>query len=177
MPDLDLSLRPPRDEYGEAHVGYLAVAPDGSILDTLRREGESGRAFYGALDDVVSHRSYAPGKWSLREVVAHVADSERVFAYRALRFSRGDLTPLSSFDQDVWVPNSRARERSWPALVADFAAVRAATLSLLDGLQAEDWLRVGEASGGRVSVRALAWIIAGHEAHHRRIVRERYLAG
>ncbi len=177
MLELDLSLRPPRDEYGESHVGYVAVAPDGPILETLRREGESARSFYGALAEATSERSYAPGKWTIREVLAHVADSERVFAYRALRFSRGDKTPLPSFDHNVWVPNSRARERRWAALVADFAAVREATVTLLDGFQPEDWLRAGEASGGRVSVRALAWIIAGHEAHHRRIVRERYLPG
>jgi len=177
MSDLDLALRPPRDEYGDAHVGYLAVAPDGHILETLRREGESALALYAGLSEAQSRQRYAPGKWSIREVLGHVADSERVFAYRALRFGRGDRTPLPGFDQDVFVPHSRADERPWPSLIADFAAVRAATLSLLESFGPADWLRTGEASGCRVSVRAIAWILAGHEAHHRRILRERYLAG
>ncbi len=171
---LDLSARPLGGEYGEFHAGYIAAVPLGDIRETLARESAAAAAFYGAIPEERAGHAYAPGKWTIREVVAHIADGERVFAYRALRFGRGDRTPLPGFDQDVWVPESHAGTRPWADLLADFAAVRTASLHLYRSFAAEDWERRGEASGVEVSVRAIAWILAGHELHHRRILVERY---
>jgi len=174
---IDLAARPAPDEYGEFHVAYIAGVPDGDIRETLARESMAAGAFYAAIPEARSGFAYAAGKWTIREVVAHIADSERVFSYRALRFGRGDRAPLAAFDSDLWVPASHAASRPWQELVADLAAVRAASLHLLRSFSPGDWARRGEASGVEVSVRALAWILAGHELHHRRILVERYGLG
>jgi hypothetical protein len=171
---IDLLARPARDEYGDFHAGYVAAVSDGDIRAALAAEGAVAEAFYGAIPESRAGFAYGPGKWTIAEVVAHIADSERVFAYRALRFGRADRTPLPGFDQEVWVPASRAGERRFADLVADLAAVRTASIHLFRSFAPEDWARRGEASGKEVSVRALAWIIAGHELHHRRILVERY---
>lgn len=174
---IDFSARPGAGEYGEFHAGYIAAVPPGDIRESLAREAEAAASFYGAISEERSRHAYAPGKWTIREIVAHIADGERVFAYRALRFGRGDRTPLPGFDQDLWVPESHAASRPWPELLADFAAVRAASLHLFRSFAPADWERRGEACDSEVSVRAIAWILAGHELHHRRIVRERYAVG
>lgn len=170
----DLAARPAREEYVDFHVAYIADVADGDIRETLAREATAAIAFYSAIPEARSSFAYAPGKWTIREVVAHVADSERVFAYRALRFGRGDRTALAGFDQDPWVQASHAASRPWQDLVAELKAVRAASLHLMDSFSPDDWARRGEASGVEVTVRALAWILAGHELHHRRILVERY---
>ncbi len=133
-----------------------------------------------ALLDDVSHdqlqRAYAPGKWTLGESLLHVIDSERVFAYRLLRAARGDRTPLPGFDQDTWVPASEAAGRSVDGLLAEFRAVRTATLALLAPMDAHVLARRTVASDREVSARGLAWMIAGHAQHHLRLTAERYLA-
>ena len=110
-----------------------------------------------------------------RDVVLHIADAERIFMYRALRIARGDATPLASFDENAYTPMAGANAPSMDALLTELLAVREATLELLAGLPTEAWDRRGTASDKTVSVRALAWITAGHEVHHREVVRERYL--
>ncbi len=171
---IDFAGRPEPGEFGDFHAGYIAAVPDGDIRQTLARESGLAADFYAAVPEARSGYAYAPGKWTIREVVAHLADSERVFAYRALRFGRGDRTPLPGFDQELWVPHCHAGTRSWAELLADFAVVREASLHLFRSFAPEDWARRGEASGIEVSVRALAWVVAGHELHHRRILIERY---
>lgn len=166
--------RPASDEYGDYYTGYIGTAPDGDILETLEREGERAVALLRELPPERSRHAYAPGKWTVRDLVAHVSDAERVFSYRALRFGRADPTPLASFDQEVWWPHAHADKRRWTDLVDEFRTVRAATLHLFRSFEPEDWLRRGTASGVGVSVRALAWIVAGHELHHRRVLREKY---
>jgi hypothetical protein len=109
----------------------------------------------------------APGKWSLKQVVCHINDTERIFAYRALRIARGDQTPLPGFEQDPYVSAADANARSWSDHIAEFEAVRAATLALFRGLPAPAWTRSGTASGNTLSVRAVAYIIAGHLIHHK----------
>lgn len=173
----DLGARPGAGEYGDFHAGYIAAVPTGDIRETLTRETAAAGAFYAAITGEQANFAYAPGKWTIREVLAHIADGERVFAYRALRFGRGDRTPLPGFDQDLWVPESHAATRRWEELQEDFAAVRTATLHLFRSFSPADWERRGEASGVEVSVRAIAWILAGHELHHRRILTERYGVG
>ncbi|MEO8276198.1 MAG: DinB family protein [Thermoanaerobaculia bacterium] len=174
---VDLATRPGPSEHADYQTPYIAAVPDGDIRETLAAAGESAQRLYAAISEPRSHFAYSPGKWTIREVVAHVADSERVFAYRALRFGRADSTPLPGFDQEIWVPHSRASTRPWEEIIADFAAVRAATLSLVRSFSGEDWERGGKASGIAVTVRALTWVIAGHELHHRRILLERYGVG
>ncbi len=174
MIHVDLAQRPDPSEYAPFYSGYVASVSDGDIVATLEREGRAIVDRLRGLSAGAADHAYGPGKWTVREVVAHVADAERVFAYRALRFGRGDATPLPGFDQEIYVPASHAATRALESLVDDLESVRAATLSLFRSFEPEDWFRGGEASGARVTVRALAWILAGHELHHRRVLRERY---
>lgn len=171
---MDLSSRPGADEYGDFHAGYISMVPDGDIRETLATISREMIGFYSSIPEARSSDAYAPGKWSIREVVSHVADSERVFSYRALRFGRGDATPLPGFDQEIYVPNSNAARRAWRDIVDDLLTVRRSSLNLFRSFEAADWERRGEASGAGVTVRSVAWILAGHELHHRRILRERY---
>ena len=167
--------RPGTDEYAPFYAGYIAAVPDGELLVLLRdqlAETESLlREFKGPRAD---HR-YAPGKWSVKEVVGHMADAERVFAYRALRFARGDRTPLPGFDENAFVRGSNFTARALPEIAGELRSVRMASITLFAGLSEDAFHRRGPANNAEVSVRALAWIIAGHERHHARILRERYL--
>ena len=167
--------RPDPSEYAPYYAGYIAAVPDGELLATLERQLEDTTGALVGLPASRGNFAYAPGKWSIKEVLCHVADAERVFAYRVLRFARGDATPLASFDEKVWAPHSGAADRTLDDLIEELRVVRSATLVLLRHLPAEAPLRRGTASGKEVSVRALAWIITGHERHHLRILRERYL--
>ena len=151
--------------------------PDGDVLELLSRQIEDTAALLGAVPEARAGHRYAPDKWSIREVVGHVCDAERIFAYRALRFARGDETPLAAFEEKAYVPAARFDTRTLAELVAELRDVRRATLSLLRNLDAAAWDRWGTASGHRVSVRALAYVIAGHERHHLAILRERYGVG
>jgi hypothetical protein len=171
------TVRPDRDEYAEYFGRYVDPVPDGDVLETLEREGERLVSLLRELPAARSTHAYEPGKWSVRDVVAHVSDSERVFSYRALRFGRSDPTPLASFDQEVFWPHAHADKRRWADLIDEFRTVRAASLHLFRSFEPEDWLRRGVASEKEISVRALAWVTAGHELHHRRILRERYGVG
>jgi hypothetical protein len=166
--------RPEPAEYGEYFGRYISQVPDGDIVETLAREGARAVEIYGGLTHEQSSASYGEGKWSVRQVVAHVSDAERVFTYRALRFARADATPLPGFDQEAWEPYTYAAERSWSDVVDEFRAVRAASVHLFRSFPAAAWNRQGIASEVVVSVRAFAWITAGHDLHHRRILRERY---
>lgn len=167
--------RPAATEYAAYYEKYVSLVPDGDILDTLNGQLESTLELLRGIDEEQSASRYAEGKWSIKELVGHIVDTERIFGYRALRFARGDRTPLPGFEQDGYVSNGNFSGRRLPDLAEEFALVRRANLSLLRHLNGEAWQRQGEASENAVSVRALAYIIAGHEAHHVRILRERYL--
>lgn len=166
--------RPERSEYGDFHVGYVGCVPDGDVLETLEHEGERAIAMLRAIPHERASHRYEPGKWTIREVVAHLADSERVFTYRALRFGRSDATPLAGFDQELWLPHAHAEERRLTDLIDELRVVRAASLHLFRSFAPEDWARRGTASGVEITVRALAWVVAGHELHHRKVLIERY---
>jgi len=167
--------RPDADEYLEYYGRYIARVPDGDLLGTLEQQNEDTMALLAAVPEAKGDFAYAPGKWTLKEVIGHVADGERVFSYRALRIARGDQTPLPGFDEKAWVPNAGCAGRTVADLLGELRAVRAGTLALFRHRPPEAATRRGTASNGPVSVRALAWIIAGHERHHLAIIRERYL--
>ncbi|MCA9604127.1 MAG: DinB family protein [Holophagales bacterium] len=169
-----LARRPDSSEHDPYFALYVAAAPDGDIVETLEREGRELVEALAALPPDAALAAYAPDKWTVADTVLHLADAERVFAYRALRIGRGDPTPLPGFDQEPWAATGHASSRSFAVLLDELAAVRAASLHLFRAFEPEDWSRRGEASGAPISVRALAWIVAGHEQHHRRILRERY---
>jgi len=169
--------RPAPTEYAQHYVGYVERVPEGDVLDHLARQIEETRALLRDLPPSRAVHRYATGKWSVAEVVGHVADAERIFAYRTLRFARGDATPLESFDENAYVPAGSFDRRTLTDLVDELTAVRHATLALLRGIPAEAFARTGVASGRSVSARALAYIIAGHELHHVAILRERYGIG
>jgi uncharacterized damage-inducible protein DinB len=132
---------------------------------------------FGSLDDTAALARYAPGKWSIKEILGHLTDAERIFAYRLLRVARGDATPLPGFDEKAYVPAARFDERPLRALAAEFRAVRLSSVALASGIPSTSWSMVGQASGKPVSARALVYIIVGHVAHHLGVLRERYGLG
>ena len=166
--------RPDSSEHAPYYGRYIALVPEGDLFAIFDVETKATRDFLGSVTDERSLHRYAAGKWSLRETYVHLVDSERIFGYRALRFARGDRTELSGFEPDDYTPHSGADARSWPSIVEEYAAVRAATLAFYRSLPAEAWSRAGVASGARVTVRALAYITVGHDIHHRTLARERY---
>ena len=168
------TLRPTAEEHAPFYAAYVARVPEGDLVEILERQIEETIRPLASLTEGDAGFAYAPGKWTVREVVGHVIDAERVFAYRALRFARGDATPLPGFDEQEWARASNADDRPLADLLAELRTVRAATVALLRPLPPEAWLRRGEANGIRCTVRALATIIAGHELHHRAVLEERY---
>lgn len=166
---------PDRTEAAEYYFTYIDEVPAGDILEILRAQSEETRTLLSSISDDRSLHRYAPDKWSIREVVSHVNDTERVFVFRALWFARGFDSPLPSFDQDVAVAGADADERSWSSHIDEFSAIRAATSAFFESVPAQTWDRRGIASGNPFSVRALAYITAGHVAHHSRVLRTLYL--
>ncbi|HMH84234.1 MAG TPA: DinB family protein [Gemmatimonadales bacterium] len=168
--------RPEPSEYAPHYETYISKVPEGNLLKALEDQRRETQQLLGGLSEAKALHRYAPDKWSIKEVLGHVMDSERVFCYRALRFARADGSPLPGFDEKAWVPAGRFDGRSLKDLAAELDAVRRATIALLSSLDAEALTRRGTANNNPITVRALAWIIAGHERHHLGIVRERYLA-
>lgn len=168
-------VRPDSSEHAPYYAPYVSVAPDGDILETLEEEGRHAVRLLRDIPEASGGFRYAPGKWSIKEVAGHVLDAERIFAVRALRFSRNDPTPLPGFEQDDYVAGSSFGDFPLGELADELEAVRRSTVLLFRHLAPEAWSRRGFASGAEISVRALAWIIAGHELHHRGILRTRYL--
>jgi len=168
--------RPEPGEFSHYYVGYVGRVPEGDIVAILRGQLRATQSLLAPLTDAQADFAYAPGKWTIKEVIGHIADTERIMAGRALRVARGDTTPLPGFDENEYVPQGRFGERSLAALLADLEAVRASTVALFAGLPANAWERRGTASDAPVSVRALACVIAGHELHHRALIETRYLA-
>jgi uncharacterized damage-inducible protein DinB len=171
------TIAPPQPgEYAPYYERYISLVQGEDILDTLDQQRRQTMLLLCSRDDEDGDFRYAPDKWSVKEVLGHVCDTERIFAYRALRISRADATPIEGFEQDDYVRNGPFAQRPLADLVEDFIAVRRSTLSLLRNLDEVAWSRRGIANKNEVSVRALAYIIAGHELHHRRILEEKYFA-
>jgi hypothetical protein len=172
---METAVRPAADEYAPYYGSYVRLVPDGPIVETLRNQISETMATLNALPEAKGDHRYQPDKWSIKEVLGHVIDGERIFSYRALRFARRDETPLPGFEQNLYVPAAAFGRRTLRSLLDEFGAVREATVHLYRHLDEEALSRSGIASENRMSVRALAWVIAGHERHHLRVLRERYL--
>ena len=166
--------RPEPGEYAPHYEKYIALVVGEDILTILDQQRRQTMLLLSGRDEDEGNFRYAPDKWSAKEILGHLCDTERIFAYRALRFSRGDSTPLAGFEQDDYVRNGPFANHPLSDLVEEFIAVRRATLSLLRSLDEAAWMRRGVANNNEVSVRGLAYIIAGHELHHRRILEEKY---
>jgi uncharacterized damage-inducible protein DinB len=169
--------RPEPGEYAPYYDRYISLVGGADILSALDTQRRQTMLLLSGRDESEGDFRYAPDKWSAKEVLGHVCDTERIFAYRALRIARGDQTPLPGFEQDDYVRNGPFAKAAFEEIVEDYIAVRRATLTLLRNLDEALWTRRGVASKNEVSVRALAYMIAGHELHHRRILEEKYFAG
>ena len=164
----------PAGEAAPFYGGYLAAVPDGRVGLHLQAQITEVEALCGGLDNAEAAFRYADGKWTVKEVLGHVIDAERIFACRLLRIARGDATPLAGFDEKLYVPAGDFNARDIGDLVSEFVLQRASTLALAGGLPAAAWPRLGEANGHPTSARALAYVIIGHTAHHLGVLRERY---
>ncbi len=160
--------RPDSSEYAEFYKNYIAGVPDGNVLEFLARQPGDYRQLLAGVSDQAAAAEPAPGKWSIKQVLGHVCDGERVMSYRALRFARGDGQELAGFEQDDYVREANSNARSLEELLAEFENVRKATIALFGSLPAGSETRRGIANGNPVTVRALAYIAAGHAQHHYR---------
>ena len=175
-PPLLTIARPQPGEYAPYYDRYISQIHNDDILTTLDEQRRHSVLLLSCRNDEDGDFRYAPDKWSAKEVLGHVCDTERVFAYRALRIARADSIPMEGFEQDDYVRNGPFAQRQFCDLVEDYIAVRRASLTLFRNLDEAAWSRRGIANKSEVSVRALAYIIAGHELHHRRILEEKYFA-
>jgi len=167
--------RPQTTEAAEYYFTYIDLITSDDVVFAMKDQLGQTVRFLEGISEEQSLKSYAPGKWTIREILNHVNDGERVFLGRAFWFARGFQDALPSFDQNVAVQHANANDTSWATLIEEFQTVRAATISFFDSLPAEAWSRSGVASDNPVTVRALAYIIAGHLAHHVNVLRARYL--
>jgi hypothetical protein len=167
---------PDASEYAPYYGKYIALVGGNDVVAALEDQPRETLALLSSLTDEQGDYRYAADKWSIKEMLGHVIDAERVFSYRALRFARNDQTPLPSFEQDGYVRAGNFSDCRLAGLIEEFVAVRRATVWLFRQLSAEAWMRRGIASDNPVSVRAIAYIIAGHELHHRRVLQEKYLS-
>jgi len=170
-----MNKRPEPGETQDYFFRYIELVPEGDIVDTLEETWQGTQAFLSAIAEDKAGYRYAQDKWSIREVIGHLIDSERVFVNRALRFARGDSTELPVFDEQQYIAASRYDERSLSELVEEFDLMRRSHLLLFGSFNDEELARRGVANGAEIAVGSLPWIIAGHEMHHRGVIRERYL--
>lgn len=167
--------RPEKTEYFEYYDKYVQLVPHGNLLDQFQTVHEQTKKLILSLSEEQLNYRYADRKWCIKEILIHLADAERVFAYRALRFARKDTTPLSGFDENLYVPQSKAADRNITDILREFSSVRKATLELLLSFDDDMFKRSGKANDKEISVRALAYILLGHEMHHVNVIKERYL--
>ncbi len=169
--------RPLPGEYAEGYAPYLASAPEGDALALLKSQIGEVTALYAGLSDTQGAHRYAPEKWSLKDLLQHLSDAERIFAYRCLRIGRGDATPLPGFDENAFALSAKADERAVRDLLADFCAARLSTIELFRSLSDEAWAQQGTSNGRDLTARCIPYICLGHTAHHLAVIQERYLPG
>jgi hypothetical protein len=168
--------RPDSTEYAPYYEKYISLVPGDNIVTTLSSQIEETLALLRVLSESQGELRYAPGKWSIKEVIGHLIDAERIFTYRALRMARSDQTPLPGFDENFYVETGNFGDRRIAELADEFHALRKSSVYFFRHLGEEAWARRGVASENEVSVRSIAHIIAGHELHHLGIIRTRYLS-
>lgn len=167
--------RPATHEYLPYYDRYISLVPDGAIAGLLASQAAEYRAFYQTIDAATATHRYAPGKWSIKQVLGHVIDTERVFAFRAFAISRGERQPLPGFEQDDYIAGANFDDRAWNELVDELATVRAATVALFAGMSDAMLGRTGTVWTGELSAHAAGFVIAGHERYHVAGLREKYL--
>jgi hypothetical protein len=168
-------FRPQPGEYAPYYDRYISLVQDNDILNTLDEQRRQTLLLLSGRTEADGNLRYTPDKWSLKEVLGHLNDTERIMSYRALRFARNDATPIEGYEQDDYVRSGPFARSPLADLIEDYIAVRRATLSLFRNLDEPAWTRRGVANKNEITVRALAYVIAGHELHHRRILEEKYL--
>lgn len=176
MNNLQTIARPEKSEYAPYYETYVSLVKGDDILSVLKENKIETQNILAEISEEKAHFRYAPSKWSIKELLGHIIDTERIFAYRALRFARNDQTPIEGFDQDPYIENADFDNCRFTDLIAEFAFVRDANILMFQNFPAAAWTRTGTASENPVSVRALAYMLAGHEFHHINILKERYLA-
>ena len=167
---------PTSTEYAPYYEKYTNLVPRGDIVSILARQLDETIPFLRGISESKAGYRYAPDKWSIKQLLGHINDCERVFSYRTLRFARNDSQPLTGFEQDEFVQGGDFDSRKFADLVTEFEHIRRATIDLLKPLPDEAWLRRGVANDAEITVRALAFIMAGHVAHHVQVLKERYLS-
>lgn len=170
-----MKARPQAGEFNPYYSQYIDLVPEGDILGGLETQFSETFAMLKAIPESRAGFRYAEGKWSVKELLGHLSDAERIFVYRALCVARGDAQSLPGFEEDDYVRGAAFDTRSFASIVSEFETVRAATLSFFRNLSDDGWKRQGTANGSAVSVRAIAYILAGHERHHRQVLKDRYL--
>ncbi len=165
--------RPDLSEFAPFYAGYIERVTEEPLV-ALERQADATASILRRIPAASSGHRYADGKWTVREMIGHMADTERIMSYRALRIARGDGTPLPGFDEGAYAKTAGADARDWPDLVQDLSVVRSATVALFRSFDADAWRRSGVANGAAISVRALGHIIVGHERHHLHILQSRY---
>jgi len=170
-------IRPQASDYAPYFAKYVLQVPDGDFIETLESQRTKMNGILGSLTEKQADFRYAPGKWSIKEVIGHINDAERIFAYRLLRIARGDQTPLPGFEQDDYIKTANSASRSLASLREEFNSIRHASITLVRSLDDASWLRRGTASGKEISALSLAFIVAGHALHHQAILEKEYLPG
>jgi len=167
--------RPQTTEYAPYFGKYVMQVPDGDFLETIETQLGDLQRLLGPLSDAQGDFRNEPGKWSIKEILGHINDAERIFSYRLLRIARGDETPLPGFEQDDYVKTANSPARTVSSLLEEFTSIRRATITLVRSLEGPAWYRRGTASGEPITALALGFIIVGHVVHHRKILEQRYL--
>lgn len=167
--------RPEKTEYAEYYETYVSLVEETDIVSALQNQLDEIENLFAGMTEEKGAYAYAAGKWSIKELIGHMIDGERIFSYRAMRISRADKTPIEGFEQDGYIENSNFNAAKLSDLLEEFALVRKANLLLFKNLTAEAWTRRGTASGWEFSVRALAYIMVGHVRHHANVLKTRYL--
>lgn len=168
--------RPGKDEYFEYYERYVSLVPNGDIVAALGTQRASCLELFSAITEEKAAHRYAPGKWSIKEVLGHILDVEWIFTYRALQFARGDGTALPGMDQDTWMAGADFEGRAMRDLVEEYCHLRSANILLFDSFHGKALDRKGSASGHSFTVRSIPFIIAGHEIHHVKVLQDKYLA-
>jgi hypothetical protein len=167
--------RPEKEEYDPYYEGYISLVPDGNIIEIMENQSREMREIFSGIPEEKGRYAYAEGKWTIKELLGHLIDGERMFMYRIFRISRGDETPIEGFEQDGYIENARSNSRTFADMVEEFGALRGANVIAFGHFSDEDWVRVGTANQAKITPRALAYISAGHVTHHLNILRNRYL--